>query len=94
MKNTVVKEIELNVLSLREYIEWLENGEERAYADNGPREVEVVNWCGGRYNLKYNGEWLNETDDAYAAVWYLKTGEWVAKSGRMWIDMKEVGGAE
>ena len=84
------KEIALNAKNLAEYINFLSNATEGGYADNDGRTVNVMEWSGGRYELvSKDGDSLACTDDVFSAVWFLKTGEWVAKNGKLYIDSEE-----
>lgn len=80
------KNLTLSAETIDMYIDWLSNGEEGDFADykhNGTREVVIENLSGGRYALYGEGGYLNATDDVFKAVWFLKTGEYIAPNGKM-----------
>lgn len=82
------KTLTLSAETIDMYIDWLSNGEEgdfAGYKHNGTREVVIENLSGGRYALYGEGGYLNATDDVFKAVWFLKTGEYIAPNGKMAI---------
>lgn len=82
------KNLDLSADTLAMYIDWLSNGEEGDFADykhNGTREVIVENLSSGRYALYGEGGYLTATDDVFKAVWFLKTGEYIAPNGKVAI---------
>lgn len=86
----MAKSIPLNIVTLPEYRNHLETSEPGAWADNDDdRLVQVVNEAGGRYELYYRGESLTLTNDVYAALWFLKTGEWIGRDGRFYVDTRK-----
>lgn len=76
----------LTAASLDDYTRHLVSAPKSAWASHGDRMVKVSCLYEGRYTMYYNGEYLNDTHDVFRALWFLKTGEWVGRDGKLYVD--------